>query len=433
MKLTKYQEKAFELLKQGKNIFLSGPAGVGKSTIIRLYKDYAKKNNIKVHTTATTGIAATLVDGVTIHSWSGVGIGEDSVEEILAGMNFKTARNIRSAKVLVIDEISMLSPELFEKIEGVVSGIRGRSRFGGLQVIFSGDFFQLPPVRKSNSTKPKVSEFLFDSQKFRETVDFYIELTEIIRQTDLGFQTALMGVRSGNLDHVSKGLLRSRLKNETEVNGVKPTKLYPHKASAERENMLNINKLIESGAKSYTYNLRTTLVRPKVQTQAVDHFIKNISKYTLAYEKLTLTVGCQVMCIRNLNTEEKLANGTRGVVTELDETTVKIRTVNGKVFDIQESCWYIQRGDIKVEVTQVPLIPAYAITIHKSQGMTIDLLSVDLGANLFEYNQGYTAISRARTLEGLFILKLNFKKLKTHPKITEAYKNDFYLVKIENN
>jgi ATP-dependent DNA helicase PIF1 len=425
--LTRDQQKAFDLMVEGKNIFLTGPGGCGKSTVINLFKNkYQDKRKIAI--TSTTGISAILIGGCTLHSFCGIGLGTSSVEELVEKIqkNVKVKRRILEVDTLVIDEVSMLSPDLFDKIESIFSIIRSKYRqsflscengctkpFGGVQLILSGDFLQLPVV---NSDK-----FCFQSEKWEMCIDNTIDLTDILRQTDTNFQTILNDIRYGQVTERAKKMLSSRigveLKNEY---GIKPTKIFTTNNDVNYINEQELNKLNEEGVEFYQYDMEVYLleyVTNKEQT------LEKYRKSCLAPDRLELCVGCQVMLLANLETESGIANGSRGVVVKFIEDLPVVKFMNGHERIIEHYTWKVEEaGKELVRITQIPLKLAYAITVHKSQSLTLDCVEIDL-SNIFTFGLAYVALSRVKTLEGMKITDIDFARVEAHPEAVRYYKN----------
>jgi ATP-dependent exoDNAse (exonuclease V) alpha subunit len=418
------QEEALTILKTGANVFLTGEPGSGKTHTINKYVEYLRAHNIEPAITASTGIAATHIKGMTIHSWSGIGIKERlSAYDLdkIAG-NEKLAKRIMHAKVLVIDEVSMLSSGVFEMVEAVCRVTRRTSRpFGGLQVVLVGDFFQLPPVMKNRQPAPAsggTDEMLFEEQEapkapfaynssaWRALNPIICYLQEQHRQEDEAFLEVLSAIRAG--EHKEKHIshIKSRM-----VDGKKApagsVRLFPHNLDVDRINEEELKK-IDGAERSY-------LMRSSGAASAVE----SLKRGCLSPERLTLKVGAHVMFTKN-NPSGSFVNGTLGRVTGYSATGAPIvKTRSGKQIVAEPMEWPLEEeGKVKAKLVQVPLRLAWAITVHKSQGMSLDSAVMDL-SQAFEYGQGYVALSRVRSLEGLYLLGLNGRALEVHPEALE--------------
>lgn len=368
-KLNKLQQKAFDYMVKGENIFLTGPAGTGKSLVIQMFKKlYGAQKNIAI--TSTTGVSAIVIGGTTLHSYLGIGLGTGSVDDLVSKItkNSKSRQRWLTLDVLVIDEISMLSAQLFDKLEEVARIIRRKNPprmlkeeildrpFGGIQLILSGDFLQLPVVGDENL-------FCFEAESWHRCVDHTIELTENMRQADSKFQDVLSDLRYGKLTKNAKKLLETRigvkLKNDM---GIKPTRIYTTNASVDAMNEKELDKLSEDND-FYQYDMEIyfyEFVQDRVQ--ALEKYRKN----SLAPEKLQLCKGAQVMLLHNLSIEQGLANGSRGVVIDFLEGLPVIRFLNGMEIIIDFHSWEVVEGKKPVvRLTQMPLKLAWAVTTHK--------------------------------------------------------------------
>lgn len=399
------QSKALEILKSGANAFLTGEPGSGKTHTINLFTKWLEDQYQSYAVTASTGIAATHINGVTIHSWTGMGIKEaitdQHVEDILNNKEF-LVRKIRAAKVLIIDEVSMLSAQAIDNVDKILKGVRGSDfmtepkPFGGIQVVFVGDFFQLPPVAKDG----KKVGFAFESKAWQAAKPKALYLTEQHRQSDALFLEILSAFRNGKItkEH-KKALLRKP--------DIKPeTKLFTHNIEVDRINMEELSK-IDGEAKSYL-----------MSSGGIPFLADMLKKNCLSPEYLDLRIGAAVMFTRN-NFDEGYVNGTLGVVKEFGKGLVIVETKDGRILKAEAAEWSIDDG--KAWIRQIPLRLAWAITIHKSQGMSLDEARIDL-SKAFEYGQGYVAISRVRTLEGLYLEGVNDMAFELHPKVIEADK-----------
>jgi ATP-dependent DNA helicase PIF1 len=420
--LNKLQAASLIAMLEGKNVFLTGSAGTGKSYIVKRFFEIVQKGNKTIAITSTTGVSALLINGVTIHKWSGIHLGKDTLDKTVDKINmfFKPARRWKRTDILVIDEISMLSCEILELLSNVGKRIRGNDKpFGGLQVIFTGDFAQLPPV--------KSDKFSFESAAWAECNLTTIYLTEIIRQSDPAFQKCLTEIRMGVVSEESEALLRQCMNRKLAVNNIKPTRLFPKKAMVAWYNRGELKKLKKAGNESQKYDVGIHFekndrpydkITKKLKTTLTDSMNSN-SNYT---ENLEMAIGSQVMLVHNLDVKGGLANGSRGVITKLGDIPT-VHFLNGITMEIGHHKWtYTTEENVTVIAIQIPLILADACTIHKTQGASLELLEMNLGSDIFEYSQSYVALSRAKTLEGLSITNFDINKVKIHPKVSAFYK-----------
>jgi ATP-dependent DNA helicase PIF1 len=401
------QSEALDILKSGANVFLTGPAGSGKTFVLNKFAEYLKVNKVVAAITASTGIAATHLGGLTIHSWAGIGIKESlsryDLRDILD--NDKVYDRITKAEVLIIDEISMLPPNVLEMVNQVCQSVRKNLQpFGGLQFVACGDFFQLPPI--SREAGPK--KFAFDSEAWQRAGLTVCYLEEQHRQEDGDYLRILNEIRGDAVSAWSREKLNGRLQHK--IDGWdKPTKLYTHNVDVDRINAQELHKII---AKPKTYDMTG---------KGAKNLVDNLKRGCLAPEELVLKVGAVVMFVRNKfsGNSSIYVNGTMGKVVGFTGSNMPIiATKNGKV-EVDRATWTIEEGGMtKAEINQLPLKLAWAITIHKSQGLSMDCAEIDLGS-CFEPGMGYVALSRVRTLEGLKLLGLNELSLKVSERITE--------------
>ncbi len=398
------QEIALTILKNGHNVFLTGPAGSGKTYLLNQYIDHLKKNDIRYAVTAATGIAATHLSGRTIHSWSGIGIhdhlSEKDITDILK--NHLIKERIKNTKVLIIDEISMIHAHQLDLVNKVVRLARASwEPFGGMQVIFSGDFFQLPPIVAKDTEKKR--QFVFDAQSWKESDIKICYLSEQFRHTDDKIITILNDIRNNTVTEDTVDALRETGTDFDPSDDV--TRLFTHNADVDR---INARELAKISGKSYVYDM---------QGDGQAHIVQALKKSCLAPEQLTLKEGALVMFVRN-NFDEGYVNGTIGTVIDFtDDDFPIVETVDGEEVTVYPEKWELTEDDETLaEIMQLPLRLAWAITIHKSQGMTLDAAEIDL-RKCFEYGMGYVALSRVRSLSGMRLLGINDMALKVDPDI----------------
>jgi len=433
--LTVDQSKIMDHIVLGENLFITGGAGVGKTHVIHSLIDSLQHKNIGI--TSTTGISAILIKGATLHSFLGIGLGVNSTE-VLHGSIMKR-KQIRDRwqklEILVIDEISMLTAALFDKLEELARLIRDSVLpFGGIQLILSGDFCQLPPIGVMNGRE----QFCFESESWPHCIgqDNVILLTEIIRQKDKQFQRALNNIRMGRIDDDTKAIFAPCIGRKFNKQlGVKPTKLFPLNNMVDIINEKELMKTANTKHNQqefYQYDRETTGHPKPLKNRAIQAVIDRYVKSCIVPEKLELCVGCQVMLVHNLTPtpgdahqrdQHKLVNGSRGVVKRFINDLPFVSFTNGKECIIDYHTWDIEQDDVKIgEMTQIPLRLGYAFSIHKSQGCSLDLVSMDL-SKIFDYGMGYVAMSRAHTLEGLSIKAIDWNQIKVHPKVLEYYES----------
>lgn len=404
------QQTALDILKLGHNAFLTGPAGSGKTYLLNQYIGYLKSKNVGVGVTASTGIAATHLDGQTIHSWSGLGIKDELQKYDLAKLKRKSyyRKRFSKTKVLIIDEISMLHAHQLDMVNRICKNFKQPLLpFGGLQVILCGDFFQLPPVTKENK-KPK---FVTESIAWHEMKPSVCYLDEQYRHEDDKMTKILNAVRGNEVsDEIFDLLLTRENQSVTLTSGIKPTRLYTHNTDVDAINNLELQKIKE---KPIAYQM---------YAKGDEKLVKVLKKGCLASEKLVLKKGAVVMFVKN-NFDRGYVNGTLGRITGFDENKLPIvKTFSGSRIIANPETWVIEDDDeILASVSQIPLRLAWAITVHKSQGMTLDAAEMDLSKS-FDFGMGYVALSRVRTLEGIKLLGINDTALEVNPEICELDK-----------
>jgi len=413
-KLTESQKKAIKIILEGKNVFITGPGGCGKTFLINYFvKHYRTQKNIAI--TSTTGTSAIHIHGTTIHSWAGIGLGRGSVCSIVTHIKKKKylKDNWKNANILIIDEISMLSPVLFDKLEKIAKMIRKSDKpFGGLQLIITGDFLQLPVIN--------CDKFCFESLSWENCIDETIYMKENLRQIDPMWQKCLDEIRIGEISSESKKLLKSCTKKKTDKKtDIKPTILYPLNADVEEINNDCLEKISQESGEVCDYVMETEFYCKK--NKSVELQLEKFKKNCPVNETLSLAIGCQVMLLWNMELESGLVNGSRGIIVRFINDLPLVKFLDGQSRLIDYHIWELEEDDTKIaSIEQIPLKLAYAISIHKSQGCSLDYVITDL-SDIFEYGQAYVALSRVRTDKGLFIKHLRFSKIKANPTAKDYY------------
>jgi len=400
------QAEALNILKSGRNVYITGAAGSGKTHVLNEYISYLKERGVTIAVTASTGIAATHIGGMTIHSWSGIGIKDDLSKNDIELLIQKEHlwRRYDKTKVLVIDETSMIHPKMFDALDRLARAMKGSEKvFGGMQVVISGDFFQLPPIVKDRSTA-----YVDSSEAWKEMDVRVCYLEEQYRQEDLSLENILGEIRDGEISIQTQEILKemtdapNKPKNE-------PTKLYTHNVDVDSVNEARLTKL---PGQVFSYQMNT---RGKA------NLVTSLRKSILAPEVLNLKEGAVVMFVKN-NFEEGYVNGTLGKVVEFEEGVPVVETYAGRKIHVTSVTWEVEsEGKVLAAADQLPLRLAWAITVHKSQGVSLDAAEIDLSKS-FVPGQGYVALSRLRSLEGLTLLGLNRMALSVDPYVLELNK-----------
>lgn len=400
------QQTALKILKSGQNVFLTGSAGTGKTYVLNEYVLYLKSRKIIPTIVAPTGIAASHLNGQTIHSYFSLGL-RDSVDEYFISNLLdkkKLQTRFKKLKVLIIDEISMVSPNIFTSMDKILQAFKENDKpFGGIQVILSGDFFQLPPISQSNDSK----RFSWQSPSWKALDLQTCYLEKKFRQDDNQLIFVLDEIRSGQISQQTYDILNQRHQKELDIEFT-PTKLYTHNLDVDRINNDELNKL-PTQAVTYSY-----------ESEGAKTNIEKLFKSALVQEELTLKKDAVVMFIKN-NPEKYYINGTTGVIIDFSKDEKQLPIVklsNGYVIKVEYEDWAIEndKGKVSAKISQIPLKLAWAITIHKSQGMTLDAAQIDL-SKTFEVGQGYVALSRIKNIEGLKLMGFNEKALSVDPLI----------------
>ena len=452
------QECALQQFENRDNLFVTGEGGTGKTLLIQYLVRCAKLHGRKIQVCALTGCASLLLEcnAKTIHSWSGIRLGKGDVDDIVGSVIYNhAARNSwRNTDVLIVDEVSMMSKRIFEILDIVGRRVRKcyNKPFGGLQVVFVGDFFQLPPVTTSNFLEGEDS-FCFESDEWLNTfpLDNHIVLKTIFRQDDNVFRRILGNIRMGTIVSEDVEVLKTYLNrtfDHDKYQGIIPTKLYPTKNKVDAVNREMFRQL---EGESYTYqfvsktNCRIYMdgtekeipasvlsrCRKNLNTQKTIYEIDSLANSSPCVKTLELKKGANVMCTVNLDLDNGVCNGSIGKVidfifpntTSNDTPPTPVPIVlfsNGHRMIMAEKYW--QSEDYpSVAVGQYPLCLAWAMTIHKIQGATLSMAEIDIGRGIFECGQTYVALSRVKNLDGLYLSNFEPDRIKTNQKVKSFY------------
>ena len=430
------QELAFNKYIERKNIFITGPGGSGKTKLIRHMYDHSMRTGRRIQVCALTGCAAVLLEcsAKTIHSWSGIGLGSGSIESIIEKIkiNRRSLNAWLKTDVLIVDEVSMMSVKLFDLLDAVGRAIRRNygAPFGGMQVIFSGDFYQLPPVGQIED--PDTMRFCFESVDWFNvfSLDCHVQLVKIFRQIgDDVYAGMLNQIRKGVIKRKTAEILRSFVGREPAPDsGIIITEIYPKKKSVEcmnsmkmaeltgpeKEYLMQFSKpdasLSASGSCSYDFEQELNYIKSNIMCNPV----------------LKLKVGAQVMCIINMLDDEQedmvLCNGSQGKVVKFDGVSglPVVSFDNGITMKMDYHVWTSEKMS-GISVSQIPLILSWAITIHKAQGATLMHAKIDIGRQIFESGQIYVALSRVKSLDGLYLTSFDVSKIIVKRKVHNFY------------
>ena len=441
MEFTDEQNYAFAKFENNENIFITGPGGCGKSMFIRKIVETSKYKNNEIHVCAMTGCAAVLLEcgAKTIHSWGSFGLAKGN-NNVIAGTiadNKYKRKNWRKVDILIVDEISMMSYKMFELMELTARKARKNNKlFGGIQIVFSGDFFQLPPV--GDNDDPTSKQFCFESQLFNEVFikENQIQFTKIFRQKDPVYSKILNKLRVGIITKSSLVKLNECVNKVLPIgtDNVRPTIILPLKSPVERINNESLRLL--SGKEQHfhlkhervldddlTVKQKAKLIN--VTKQNIDMEFIHLEKSINCQKQITLKVGAQVMCIVNIDMDNKdtpICNGSQGIITHFHRESgcPVVKFNNGNLRTISYHSW-VSENIPCVSIQQIPLILAWAVTIHKVQGATIDLAEIDIGSGIFECGQSYVALSRVTNIEGLYLKSFDPSKIKINSKVQKFY------------
>lgn len=438
IQFTNDQKLAFDGLCTNSNILITGPAGTGKSTLLKAFYSYyidkycmGNMDDESIYITSTTGISSMNISGITIHSWSGIEDGSKSTDYYVEKIKSKPIKRSpynrwKKAKVLIIDEISMMSGDMLDKLSILGQRLRGNKEpFGGIKIVLFCDFLQLPPV--------KSDLFCFDAICWRKLDLQVFHLNEIIRQKDKEFQLILNKIRIGFVDEMVETYLNNILKKGKIVreDGIVPTLIFPLRKQVANYNLIELMKL---DGEHFHYNASYTFSK-KVEEYEKERFVHIINEGTNCEESLDLAVGAQVMYLVNDN-DLNLVNGSRGVVIDFmkrsivndlgvakEETLPIVKFLNiEKPVTVSYEVWnHEDKNGKAVFKEQMPLMLAWALTVHKTQGCTLDYVELNIGKDIFEAGQTYVALSRVKEPSGLFISALDVSKIKAHQRCIDFY------------
>jgi len=443
MDLSEEQKRIVEIFKNGENIFITGPGGTGKTFLIRELVRTCKNENIKHQVCAMTGCASLLLNcgARTIHSWSGIKRANKPNDEIIDYIdtsNPYVKKSWKQTKVLIIEEVSMMSRKIFDLLNGISQRVRKNGNpFGNMQIICVGDFYQLPPV--GDDKDKTTTQFCFESEYWNNTFKHQIELTHIFRQSDPIYRNILNEIRVGKISEGSANILHEKVKTYQSKKGC--AQIFPLKRSVEaindkhfeqlpgnieiynvkQHNSLKINS--DTGKEINGYDIhRCDKMSVKQKQFEVDYLLNSVNiMHYLALKKNT-----RVMCTINYNMDNGICNGSQGIVTDFiyDEDAKKhyplVEFDNGVIEIMKPHIWQSESFPC-VGIEQLPLLWAWAITIHKIQGATLDSAEMDIGKGIFECGQTYVALSRIRSLEGLQVTAFEPSNVKTNKKVCKFY------------
>jgi ATP-dependent DNA helicase PIF1 len=438
MELSTEQQLAFDKYVKGDNIFITGPGGSGKSALIREIYRHALSKWKDIQVTALTGCASILLNckAKTLHSWAGIGLGKGTIESyILKIKKNKFLKAIwKQTDILVVDEVSMFSLKLFNMLNEIGKAVRGNQKpFGGIQLIFSGDFYQLPPVGDKDDIDTQ--RFCFESDEWNNVFqqNRQIELKKIFRQTDEIYSTILNQIREGKIKKRSNDLLLQYVGRELDKNLVAvPTKLFPTKNKVEQ---INVNRMSALQTEEKEFKIRYIKdlemsknekeIRRQFTEQDIQLELDFLAGNLMCEKEMKLKIGAQVMCIINIKSDQGdvlICNGSQGIIIDFCEFSgyPKVKYNNGIEMIMTRHIWESDKI-CGIGVSQVPLILSWALTIHKSQGATLDAAEIDVGSGIFECGQTYVALSRVKSLNGLYLTSFDAKRIRINKKVKEYY------------
>jgi ATP-dependent DNA helicase PIF1 len=432
--LSAEQQYAFDKYLDGHNLFISGPGGTGKSALIKHIYQHANSIGSNIQVCALTGCAGLLLgsDAKTIHSWSGIGIANAPVQAIIKKItSSKFYRETwEQIQILICDEVSMMSLKIFELLDKIGKAVRLCDQpFGGIQVIFCGDFFQLPPV--GNSDEPDTIKYCFESNLWNNTFDYQICLKTIFRQSDPVYIKILSEIRHQQLSPESENILNQLLKKKVPSDSyISPTKLFPTRSKVNAYNHFKMDKLdsdIVQFEMRYHYDLPLNpsdkIIKNLNKHKNPEDEIKYLQSNLLVEQNMGFKVGAQVMCV--INIEDNIVNGSQGIIIKFDNSGLPVVLFKNGITKTMD--YHVWRSESlpDIGISQIPLILAWALTIHKSQGVSLDMAEIDVGNGIFECGQTYVALSRVRSLDGLYLKSFNKRKILTSSKVKKFYQNLF--------
>jgi ATP-dependent DNA helicase PIF1 len=446
--LSPEQQYGLEQFKQGKNLFITGPGGTGKSVLIKHLLQHANAIETKIQVCALTGCAALLLNcnARTLHSWSGIKIAKGAKSDVIASVfrNKRAIQNWRKTKILIIDEVSMMSEKILDIIEELARLTRANSApFGGIQVVFTGDFYQLPPVETAG--EPNTAAFCFESKQWSRIFepDNHIILQTIFRQTDPIYREILNQIRVGKIDKDKIEILQKYVDREfiaEDHAGCSLPKLFPIRSKVDLVNATMFAKLKEP---EHVFEcirkmdcklwLEKETAIPQdildkcagLSAQEVEFEIQQLIQNTQCVQVLRLKKGAAVMCTVNLDMDQGICNGSQGVVIDiatdvLGQICPIVRFSNGLTKSMMVQ--YKQSDDFPaIAIGYIPLCLSWAMTIHKIQGASLKMAEIDVGSNIFEYGQTYVALSRIESLNGLYLSGFQPNKIKANEKVKAFY------------
>ena len=451
MDLSLEQQYAFDRFKRGENIFVTGQGGTGKTRLIEKFVEHSIHNKTVFQVCALTGCATILLPEMckarTIHSWSGIKLCKGDNQRIVSNAlkNRSVKASWKKVHVLIVDEVSMMSVKILEVLDAIARKARFMNYlpFGGIQVVFVGDFYQLPPVGTIGD--PDTERFCFESDLWAQLFpkNNHIELKTVFRQTDSQFKEILSQVRTATLTDANIKILEGYVKREynpDEYNGCVPPKLYPIRAKADYLNNLRYSKLEgneytyehkrcgfnseEEDKEAKTSDSKTITKEKCLSREEYEYECDQLMNTSSFQEVLELKVGAVVMCTVNLDMDNGICNGSQGIITSIDKTGVLnypvVKFTNGVEQTITPH--FIKSDEYPtISVGQIPLCLAWAMTIHKIQGATLAMASIDVGGQIFEYGQTYVALSRVQSLDGLYLSAFNAYKIRANERVIEFY------------
>jgi ATP-dependent DNA helicase PIF1 len=448
------QQICFDKYIKGENLFITGPGGTGKSFLIKNIVSDAEEKKKIIKVCALTGCAAILLQckATTLHMFSGIGLANkknsEIVEELFTKKRHKL-KNWRGLEILIIDEVSMMSLKILLLLDLIARKFYKKNvPFGGLQVIFTGDFYQLSPVFTNCGEKEKEdSMYCFEHDLWNQlfTKENQIVLKTIFRQNDETLLKVLKYIRKGQITPSTKATLAGRIFKIQDLDLIKKEKvltiLSPIKRDVEHINSKEYLKL-DSTAQEVVYELAYVDLSVKNNEGKSDIFSDNmlalllksndhlkrdydfLAANIIAEKTLKLKIGTHVMCVVNLTLcgELQIANGSQGIIVGFNDKNLPYVQFN----NIKEPIlidYYIWKSETNksVGLSQIPLIYSWAITIHKAQGLTLENAIIDIGSNIFAYGQTYVALSRLKSLDGLYLTSFDYSKIRCNPLVKEFY------------